>query len=301
MSLLLEKAIDGTIRKYLDIEGVENINFNEPQKLFYQVAGGEKFYVEDDSLTLEELTDLAQIIAVNNGINWRHDKDPLSAKLPDGTRVEVFKSADIPSGFSMSLRKRQHNRFSFQDFGLSASDEKQLKKDVETRKNIIVSGGTSSGKTTFLEMLCKFIPHSIRLITIQDPVEIEFDQPDRLDLTVTSSDIETRSQKLNSICMTAMRQNPDSLIFGEIREKTMAYTYRTASNTGHDGCMATIHANNARGAMQRLADLVHAYEGGDKASIYSQLFDCIDIVVQLKKGQGGKRAAMITHLKDIKE
>lgn len=293
---ILQKQLNNTIQKYLDIPHVENININEPNAVFYEVAGGKRHYQEDTNLTKLALMDLAEVIATYNGIAWKADKETLSAKLPDGTRIEVFATNAVMSGFSMSCRKRKSNAFTFQDFGVDKEQEKLLEKSVIERDNIIVSGGTSTGKTTFLEMLCQFIPNETRLITIQDPVEIQFHQPNTLDLTITTTDIKQRNKQLADICNTALRQNPDSIIFGEIREKTMGYTYRIASNTGHDGCMATIHANDPQSAVNRLVNLVHAQEGGEKSSIDEEIRNATDIVIQLKKVKDGKRTADIEYI-----
>lgn len=292
---LLQKKLDQTIQKYLDIPHVENININKPCEVFYEVSGGKREKVEDPNLTLTVLRDLGEIIATNNDISWKSDQDTLSAKLPDGTRVEILQSKSVISGFSMSLRKRKSNAYTLADFGFDDVAAERIINAVQNRANILVSGGTSTGKTSLLEIIASYIPKEIRLITIQDPIEIEFLQPNTLNLTVTSSDLDKRNKELNDIAMTAMRQNPDSIIFGEIRERTMAYTYRVASNTGHDGCMATIHANNPDAAIERLANLVHAQEGGDKKDIIKELIDCIDIVVQLRKEMDGRRTAEIKY------
>ena len=294
---LLDKKLEQTLQKYLDIPHVENININKPCEVFYEVSGGKRERVEDPALTITVLKDLTEIIATSNDIPWRSDQDTLSAKLPDGTRVEVLQSKSVISGFSMSLRKRKSNSYTLEDFGFSNEDAERIQRSVEGRANILVSGGTSTGKTSLLEIIASFIPTNIRLITIQDPIEIEFLQPNCLNLTVTSAELDKRAKELNDIAMTAMRQNPDSIIFGEIRERTMAYTYRVASNTGHDGCMATIHANNPDAAIERLGNLVHAQEGGDKKDIIKELKDCIDIVIQLRKEIDGRRTAEIKYFK----
>ena len=290
---LLQNKLDNTIQKYLDIPNVENININKPKEVYFEIAGGIREKADDENLTRVKLEDLANTIAAYNGIIWSPDKETLSAKLPDGTRVEVFQTPAVISGFSMSLRKRKNSVFSFSDFGVTKEQEDMLIKAVKSRKSILVSGGTSSGKTTFLEILCKSIPSDTRLITIQDPMEIEFDQQNRIDLTVTTTDIQERSKQLSDICNTALRQNPDSIIFGEIREKTMAFTYRVASNTGHDGCMATIHANNPDAAIKRLVNLVHSHEGGLKDPIEQEILDCTNIIIQLTKARNGTRKAEI--------
>jgi len=294
---VLKIKLESTIQKYLDIPNVENININKPGEVFWEVSGGVRNCSEDPNLTKTNLSDLAEIIAAYNGIQWKSDEDTLSAKLPDGTRVEVYKTSSVTSGFSMSLRKRKSNNFTIVDFGITGQQERKLIEAVRERKNILLSGGTSTGKTSLLEILAQYIPAETRLITIQDPIEISFAQPNRLDLAITTAEIEKRVKELSDICMTAMRQNPDSIIFGEIREKTMAYTYRTASNTGHDGCMATIHANNTRAALERLTNLVYAAEGGDKTTIHKELYECIDIVIQLTKSPKGMRTAEIDFLK----
>jgi Flp pilus assembly CpaF family ATPase len=290
---LLDKKLQATIQKYLDIPDVENININKPHEVFYEVSGGKRERVEDPTLSLTVLQDLASIIATYNGIRWRYDLDTLSAKLPDGTRVEVFQSKSVLSGFSMALRKRKSNSYTLKDFGFDDATTERVIKAINNRANILVSGGTSTGKTSLLEILAHYIPTDTRLITIQDPIEIEFTQPNRLDLTVTSAELDKRTKELNDIAMTAMRQNPDSIIFGELRERTMSYAFRVSINTGHDGCMATIHANNPDAAIERLSNLVHGAEGGDKKDIVKELTDCLDIVIQLRKLSDGKRTAEI--------
>jgi len=191
----------------------------------------------------------------------------------------------------MSLRKRQVNKWQLKDFGFTPEQIEFLKASISARKTILISGGTSTGKTTILELLCRFIPADTRLITIQDPIEITFIQENRLDLTVTEIQPEARNLQLEYIAATALRQNPDSVIFGEIREKTMASAFRQLINTGHEGSMATIHANNPALAISRLVNLIHSRDGGDKNTVKEELLSTIDFAIQVEHNHQGQRKA----------
>jgi Flp pilus assembly CpaF family ATPase len=295
--ITLKIALDRTIRPYLDQKNIENININKPKEVWIEYAGGKREKFSAPALTKENLINLAKEIATSEGMVFDDIEVPLSTKLKDGSRVEVFASSCVPSHFSLSVRKRKNGQFSLLNFGLCGEQIKKVKTLVEERKCFIVSGGTSSGKTTVLEQLCSYIEQERRLITIQDPEEINFKQPNILGLTLSAIDFEERQKQLTYISATAMRQNPDSVIFGEIREKYMAYTFKMLLNTGHAGSMATLHADSPLLAIKRLASLVHQQENGDIRLIEADLIETIDYVIHVEKTHEGRFARLF----DIKK
>lgn len=296
MSNLLQKHLDDTIQPYLDIPTVEDININAPTEIFYECAGGQKSQKIDKNLSRTALMDLSTAIANYNGINWHHDRKPLSARLPDGERIEVVANKAATSTFTMSIRKRLPNHYKLKDFGLTEKQEKYLIKAVKDHKNIVVSGGTSSGKTSFLENLCNYIPADNRIISIQDPVEINFEHDNQVSYEIFGNDKAERRDALEALITSALRQNPERLIFGEVREELMAEAALIASNTGHDGGMYTIHASSPEGAISRIRDLVYRERGGDIKMIEKEARQVIDIVIQLKKSRDGKRTAEIKYI-----
>ena len=289
-------AIDRTFGKYLSMEGVENVNVNRPYEVFCEFGGGVRERFEDKSLSLAALQTFAELVATANGQFYDPEIATLSAKLPDGTRVEIFQSNAVGSGFSAALRKRYPGRFQLKDYGFKDKEIEWLIDSVINRKTMLVSGGTSTGKTTVLEILCGYIPKQRRLITIQDPKEIDFGIPNILDIALTETDFEKRKKQLQAIAATAMRQNPDSVIIGEIRERVMASAFRQLSNTGHPGSMASIHANDPQSAIARMANLIQEQTGGVRDVIVYELKDAIDYIIQIEKNKDGTRSAYIEEI-----
>lgn len=289
----LRNLLDETLRPFLSMENVENININKPREVWVEQAGGERNCHIVPTLTRDKLERLALEVATSEGMDFDDPDKPLSTKLKDGSRIEVFKSSCVMSGIAIAIRMRKTGLFDLKDFGFSVSDIRDLKKAVEDRKTILIAGGTSSGKTTVFENIASFIPDHRRIIAIQDPVEIDFKQPNVLDLTLTELDFEKRNQQLMAITATAMRQNPDILLIGETREKYMASCFRVLCQTGHPGSMTTIHADGTQEALSRIARLCHEYSGGDLNYILEEINKIIDLVIFVKKQDDGTRVGKI--------
>jgi type IV secretion system protein VirB11 len=289
---LLQKLLDQSVQKYLDIPEVENININKPCEVFVECSGKPKEHFNDPNLNMQALKFLSQTIATANNINYRPMEETLSAKLKDGTRVQVNQMPCVASGFTMSMRKRNKNKYSLESFGLAKKDVDFLVKAVEEHKTIIVSGGTSSGKTTFLELLCRHIPKNRRLVTIEDPQEITFEQIDVSPFAVTKVNNRERESELSYISADTLRKSPQSVIFGEIREGILATSFLNLVNTGHEGSMTTLHANSPSGAIDALINkIIRETDGKGEESIKRELHASIDIIIQLSKDDKGNRKA----------
>ena len=161
---------------------------------------------------------------------------------------------------------------------------------VQSRLSILISGGTGSGKTTLLNALSAYIPHAERLITIEDAAELKLQQPHVGRLETRPPNIEGRGEiRQRELVKNALRMRPDRIIVGEVRGEE-AFDMLQAMNTGHEGSLATIHANSPRDALSRLAQMV-GMTGlpMSENSIRAQIASAIRIIVQLQRFSDGKR------------
>jgi type IV secretion system protein VirB11 len=199
---------------------------------------------------------------------------PLEAFDPDGALpVEGGEDADAPAG------------------GMTPSDV--LRAAVRARRTILISGGTSSGKTTFLNALLCHVPPTERIITVEDTPEIQVTQPNALRLIAVRGDLGEARVTVDDLMQASLRLRPDRLIVGEIRGRE-AGTFLRAINTGHAGSFTTVHANSPESALEQVALMV--MQGGLSLSRSETIAYCraqIDVVVQLAR-RGGRR--MVTDL-----
>ena len=183
----------------------------------------------------------------------------VDARLPDGSRVCAVIPPIAPDGTTVAIRKFRPN-VSMEDLVkwgmLPESVRKGLEACVRGRLNIIVSGGTGSGKTTFLNALSEYISHKLSIITIENPVEMQLRHPNVRRWEARPPNIEGKGEvDMMSLVITALRSRPDIIIVGEVRGRE-AFAMMQAMNTGHLGSMTTLHANNTAQAMERLVAMV---------------------------------------------
>ncbi|TIX54644.1 MAG: CpaF family protein, partial [Mesorhizobium sp.] len=169
---------------------------------------------------------------------------------------------------------------------------------VQSRKSILVSGGTGSGKTTLLNALSSYIPAKERLITIEDAAELQLQQPHVGRLETRPPNVEGKGEvRQRELLKNALRMRPDRIIVGEVRGEE-AFDMLQAMNTGHEGSMTTIHANTPRDAISRLEQMVGmAGMPMTHESIRAQIASAIDIIVQTQRlSDGGRRVVSISEL-----
>jgi len=226
------------------------------------------------------------------------ESSPLvDARLPDGSRVNVAIRPVAVDGPLVSIRKFSKRPFSFDRLieigAIKAPIADVLKGAVKGRISIIVSGGTGSGKTTMLNALSAFISSKERLITIEDAAELQLQQPHVARMETRPPNIEGKGEiRQRELVKNALRMRPDRIILGECRGEE-AFDMLQAMNTGHEGSMTTIHANNPRDAMRRLEQMVGmAAMPMTASSIRGQIASAIHLVVQLQRLSDGKRRVM---------
>ena len=236
-------------------------------------------------------------------VGRRIDKSqPLvDARLADGSRVNAIIPPLAVRGPCLTVRKFPVNRFTIDrliDIGsITSSAAMFLRACVIDRRNILISGGTGTGKTTMLNVLSGFIPHRDRIVTIEDTTELQLHQDHVVTLETKPPNVEgAGAYTIRDLVRNALRMRPDRIIVGECRGAE-ALDMLQAMNTGHDGSMTTIHANNTDDVLKRLEVLVLMAVDLPVVSIQRQIASAIDIVVQISRLGGGRRA--VTQISEV--
>lgn len=223
------------------------------------------------------------------------ESSPLvDARLKDGSRVNAIIPPLAIDGPSMSIRRFAVdllNAESLVQMGtLTPAIALVLKAIVRGRMNVLVSGGTGTGKTTMLNVLSSFIPHNERIVTIEDSAELQLQQPHVVRLETRPPNIEGRGEvNQRELVRNSLRMRPDRIVIGEVRGAE-ALDMLAAMNTGHDGSITTIHANTPRDALSRIENMV-SMSGATFPikALRQQIASAIDVVIQLERQEDGKR------------
>ncbi|HET7709988.1 MAG TPA: CpaF family protein [Sphingomicrobium sp.] len=283
----------GPLEELLADPAVSDIMVNGPDQTFIERKG--KLEIANIQFRDEEhLFQIAQRIV--NKVGRRVDQTtPLAdARLQDGSRVNVIIPPLSLRGTAISIRKFSEKPITLdmmKSFG-SMSDKMAtcLKIAGASRMNVIISGGTGSGKTTMLNALSKMIDPGERVITIEDAAELRLQQPHWLPLETRPPNLEGQGAiTIRDLVINALRMRPDRIILGEIRGQE-CFDLLAAMNTGHDGSMATLHSNSPRECLARMENMVMM---GDikipKEAISRQIADSVDLIVQVKRLRDGSR------------
>ena len=294
VDVLFDEVIGlGPLEAPLRDPDITEIMVNRPEQIFVERKGR----IELTNLAFEDEASLRRVIdRIVSTIGRRVDEsEPMcDARLKDGSRVNVVIPPVAIYGPCLTIRKFGREVLTPERLVTSgASSEailEYLDAAVETRLNIIVSGGTGSGKTTLLNVLSGFIPPNERIVTCEDAAELRLRQVHVISLESKPANVEGHGQiAIRDLVRNALRMRPDRIIVGEVRGGE-ALDMLQAMNTGHDGSMSTVHANNARDAVSRLETLV-LLAGTELPSraIRGQIASAINVVVQTERLRGGSR------------
>ncbi len=229
------------------------------------------------------------------------------ASLEDGSRINAVFPPVAVDGATLTIRKFSNHALTGRDYIEKGSLDKKmlyfLKKCVEGRLNIIVSGGTGTGKTTLLNMLSGFIPHEEIIVTIEDTPELKLQQPNvRRNQIRNSINDDMMDVNQQALVKAALRQRPDRIILGEIRDGTVVDLVSAAS-TGHDGTMCTVHANDPRNLCGVRIPILYAMNPAvsfSERSISMQFSEAFHLIVQIKHfPDGSRKITQITHIDGI--
>lgn len=297
-------------------EGIQEISINRPGEAWVEKYGDMRREVLPQ-LTLEHLQSLAHLVAQSTSQTISEEKPLLSATLPGGYRIQVvFPPACADGGVAMSIRKQaallmtldtyeQLGAFAHtktikavEDPADAVLSDLYAKGDVKgfitqavrAKKNIIISGGTSTGKTTFMNAALREIPAHERIITVEDAREVQIEHiENRVHLMVSKGGqgrAKVTTQELIEACL---RLRPDRIIVGELRGAE-AFSYLRAVNTGHPGSIATIHADSPQlGIEQLILMIMQADLGITRDQIKAYVESVIQVIIQLKRGEKGRR------------
>jgi pilus assembly protein CpaF len=230
------------------------------------------------------------------------DSSPMvDARLADGSRVNAVIPPLAVHGPSLTIRKFSRELLSSEDLvrlgTLSRPTLDFLKACVRARANVVISGGTGTGKTTLLNLLSAYISANERIVSIEDPAELQIKHEDWVSLETRPPNIEGKGQvSQRELVRNALRMRPDRIIVGECRSGE-AFDMLQAMNTGHDGSLTTIHANSPRDALSRIENMVLMAVELPIAAIREQIAAGINILVHLTRMQDGSRR--VTHITEI--
>lgn len=313
---VVEQALE-PIRGLLDDPAVVEISVNKPGQVFVERIG--QAYMEFHSIpamTAEAISQIAQRVAAYTNQFVNGERPLLSAALPTGERIQVVLPPAAPDGGTLSIRKQVTQHFTLEEYRDNGSLDKvavslgglsQLDHDlighlqaqriyefldtaIRNRVSILISGGTSTGKTTFLNACLKSVDPNERILTLEDTRELFPTQKNVVHLIASKGDQGTANVTIQSLLESSLRMRPDRLFVGEIRGAE-AFTFLRAINTGHPGSMSTVHADTPQGAYEQLVMMI--MQGGmagsfSKADLLSYLHMVIPVVIQLRR-DGGKR------------
>lgn len=300
---------------WLDRADVTDIYINGPGTVWVEAVGGRSERHAAPDLTDQSLWRLATQIAAMTHQGVSRERPLLAATLPDGARVQIVAPPATRGSLAMAIRKQVVRDLSIADYAAAGAFDAAVTGEaaasrvddqleallqgryiaefltlaVRSRKNILISGGTSTGKTTFLNALLKEIPAHERLITIEDTPEVQAPQPNMIGLIATRGGQGEAQVTTEDLLQASLRLRPDRIILGELRGAE-AYSFLRAVNSGHPGSITTVHADNPAAAIDQIALMVMlsgAQLGRDEIVRYVR--GVVDVSVQLSR-HNGRRA-----------
>ncbi len=291
----------GPLERLLADDSVSEIMVNGPYDIWVEREGK----LAPTSVKFQDESHLRRIlnkIVAQVGRRVDESSAMVDARLPDGSRINAIIPPLSLSGALVTIRKFSRQRLEFQDMirlgTLTAETIEFLERCVEARLNILVSGGTGTGKTTLLNVLSSAIPDSDRIVTIEDSAELRLAQRHTLRLESRPPNIEGEGEVgIRDLVRNSLRMRPDRIIVGEVRGPE-ALDMLQAMNTGHEGSLSTVHANSPRDALARIETMV-MMAGFDLplGAIRQQLSSALDLVVHIERMQdGGRRVTSITEV-----
>ncbi|UCD49276.1 MAG: CpaF family protein, partial [Phycisphaerales bacterium] len=283
----------GPLNEFLRDPTVSDILVNGPHKVYIERRGR----LESTDATFLDNDHLMRVIRrIADNVGRRIDESTpmLDARLPDGSRVNAIVPPLALDGPAMSIRRFGTNPLDMERLiELEALREEMAmfaEACVQCKLNVLISGGTGSGKTTFLNAVSRWIPSGERLVTIEDAAELQLQQEHVVRLETRPPNIEGKGQVTQrDLLRNSLRMRPDRIIIGEVRGSETLDMLQ-AMNTGHEGSMTTVHANNPRDALRRLENMVSmAGLNFPVHAIREQISSALDLIVHLDRLAGGAR------------
>ncbi len=295
----------GPIQRLLDDDSISEIMVNHPRQIYIE-QNGRLTLAPVTFASEQQLRRVIERIVAKVGRRIDESSPLVDARLADGSRVNAVIPPLAVRGSSLTIRKFAKKAFTVDDlirFGSMTPELGELLElCVRGRLNVLVSGGTGTGKTTLLNVLSSFIPDGERIVTIEDAIELKMQQEHVVQLESRPPNIEGRGEvTIRDLVKNSLRMRPDRVVIGECRGAE-ALDMLQAMNTGHDGSISTLHANSPRDCVARLETLV-LMAGMDLPlrAIREQIGSAVDLIVQISRMRdGSRRITYVTELTGIK-
>mgnify|MGYP005839072365 CR=1 FL=1 len=291
----------GPLQPLLNDDSINDIMVNGAEKVFCEKNGK----IDQSSIRFindEHILRIVRRMIAPVGRRLDESSPMVDARLPDGSRVNAIIPPLALDGPCVSIRKFRQDMLLETDllsYGTLSQDMFEfLSQAVKTRCNILISGGTGSGKTTLLNILTRFIPPGQRLVTIEDAAELQLGHKHVVRLETRPPNIEGQGEITSrDLVKNSLRMRPDRIIVGEVRGEEVLDLLQSM-NTGHDGSMSTVHANNTRDALVRLEMLASLakFQGG-REIVRNMISSALDVLVHISRFPDGKRR--ITAISEI--
>ena len=289
--------IDGMIRD----PSVSEVMVNAPDEVYFEREG--IIYLSDIRFRdAEHIQRIIERIVAPLGRRVDESSPMVDSRLSDGSRVNVIIPPVSPKSPTITIRKFRSDKMTMDELVAAGTIDPEiaqfLKACVRLRLNTLISGGTGTGKTTFLNALSAYIPESERIVTIEDPTELKLQQPHVVSLEARPPNIDGKGEiTQRDLLRNSLRMRPDRIIIGEVRGSE-AFDMLNAMNTGHEGSLSTVHANSPRDALARVENMVLManLDLPDRA-IREQVSAALHLMVQLVRFTDGVRR--VTHVTEI--
>jgi len=291
----------GPIEPLLHDSSISEVMVNSPEEVYFERDG--IMYQSDVRFRdVDHVMQIVERIIAPLGRRVDESSPMVDARLADGSRVNVIIPPLAPKSPTMTIRKFLRSKLTMDDLvkvgTLSAEIGQFLGACVELRLNALVSGGTGTGKTTLLNAVSAFIPDSERIVTIEDPLELQLQQPHVISLEARPPNVDGRGEVTQrELLRNTLRMRPDRILIGEVRGGE-AFDMLNAMNTGHEGSLSTIHSNSPRDALARLENMVlMANLDLPMRAIREQMSSALHLVLQIARFRDGGRR--ITHITEV--
>ena len=298
LETLTEEMVDelagyGPLENLINDQRINDILVNGARQIFIEREGRLELtplrFIDD-----EHVLRVVRRILAPLGRRIDESSPTVDARLPDGSRVNAIIPPLALNGPCLSIRKFRKDPILGEDLvNLNTLDQKMLDflmAATEQRTNIMISGGTGAGKTTMLNAMSRFIPAGERIVTIEDAAELRLDHNHVVRLETRPANIEGKGEvSAHDLVRNALRMRPDRIILGEVRSKEVMDMLQ-AMNTGHDGCMSTVHANSPDDALLRIEMLAGlAGFNGAESTLRKMIAAAIELIIQISRLPNGQR------------
>ena len=280
-------------------DSISEVMVNGHHRVFVEKAG---FVEEVRGLSMGEKSLMVAVknIARRLGDDISESKPILDSRLPDGSRVAAVIPPCSLNGVTLTIRKFNTRHFGIEDLIQAGTLERWLANQLETyvlgRKNILIAGGTGTGKTTLLNILGKFIPADERILLIEDTAEIQMDQDNLVRFEARQPQNGLPAVSIRDLLKAALRHRPDRIILGEIRGGE-AFDLLQLLNTGHSGSLSTVHATSARQGLARFTScLLQSGVDLPYKAIKTNIGDSVNVVVQLERRPGRRFVSEVVEI-----